>query len=313
MLGATHDVTERIGRGSLDARSFALFYLHHNVARALFSLGRPADETRVAEGLIRYRVNLAGVRDRLPDPGFALDRIALQTVLVLQGGGALGAFECGVVKALEESRIFPDVVAGVSIGALNGAIIAANPRHATAALEAFWSDLAVATPGLPGAAAGRAAALLRIMTFGVPNFFTPRWLSPFYGALDLPLGWTSYYDMSPMRQLIAKYVDFSTLKSSPVRLLVGAVEVATAKLEIFDSYVDDLTPDHILASSSLPPLLPLDGGQRQGLLGRWHHLELAAAIRHRSLRGRRQARVHRRSVRRPEAASRQHGGGPGPL
>ena len=92
MLGATHDVTERIGRGSLDARSFALFYLHHNVARALFSLGRPADETRVAEGLIRYRVNLAGVRDRLPDPGFALDRIALQTVLVLQGGGALGAF-----------------------------------------------------------------------------------------------------------------------------------------------------------------------------------------------------------------------------
>jgi predicted acylesterase/phospholipase RssA len=74
---------------------------------------------------------------------FILDAITVQTVLVLQGGGALGAFEAGVVKALESENIFPDVVAGVSIGALNGAIVAANPRHATEALESFWRELTV--------------------------------------------------------------------------------------------------------------------------------------------------------------------------
>jgi NTE family protein len=68
---------------------------------------------------------------------------------VLQGGGALGAFEAGVVKALESENIFPDIVAGVSIGALNGAIIAANPRHATEALESFWRELTVIPPPLP--------------------------------------------------------------------------------------------------------------------------------------------------------------------
>jgi NADPH-dependent 2,4-dienoyl-CoA reductase/sulfur reductase-like enzyme/predicted acylesterase/phospholipase RssA len=256
MLGATLEIDERIGRGALAARSFALFYLKDNVPRALFSLGRPADETRVAEGLIRYRVNLLDVKDKLGDPDFGLDRIPMQTVLVLQGGGALGAFECGVVKALEEERIFPDIVAGVSIGALNGAIIAGNPRHATAALEAFWADLAVVTPSLPFAEASRAAVLTKIMMFGVPKFFTPRWLLPPGDPTELMSSWTSYYDTSPMKALISKYVDFAALRVSPVRLLVGAVDVTTAELEIFDSYVDDLTPDHILASGSLPPGFP---------------------------------------------------------
>src|SRR5580704_14632471 len=96
-----------------------------------FSLGRPSSESRLAEGLIRYRVNEAKHTASLGDPDFLLDAITVQTVLVLQGGGALGAVEAGVVKALESENVFPDVVAGVSIGALNGAIIAANPRHAT--------------------------------------------------------------------------------------------------------------------------------------------------------------------------------------
>ena len=71
-----------------------------------------------------------------------------------------------------------------------------------------------------------------------------------------PGNWTSLYDVSPMRELIAKYVDFPRLKASPVRLLVGAVNVASGELEVFDSYVDDMTPDHILASGSLPPGFP---------------------------------------------------------
>ena len=78
-------------------------------------------------------------------------------------------------------------------------------------------------------------------------------MPPFDGAFE---SWTSFYDLSPMRRLITKYVDFKALKSSPVRLLVGAVDVAAGRLEVFDSYVDDLTPDHVLASGSLPPGFP---------------------------------------------------------
>lgn len=74
--------------------------------------------------------------------------------------------------------------------------------------------------------------------------------------MTLPTNWTSYYDVAPMKALIARCVDFSKLKASPVRLLVGAVNVTSGELEVFDSYVDDLTPDHVLASGSLPPGFP---------------------------------------------------------
>lgn len=255
MLGAPEEGDERIARGSLADGSFALFYLKDDVLRALFSAGRPVEETRSAEGLIRYRVNLRDAKSRLSDPGFPLHDIASQTVLVLQGGGAMGAFEAGVVKALEEKQIFPDIVAGMSIGALNGAIIAGNPRCATKALESFWSELSVATLPMLGDEFARAIASAQIVTFGVPKFFTPRW----FQALSLPLlrtNWTSFYDLAPMKALITRYVDFSKLKASPVRLLVGAVNIESGALEVFDSYVDDLTPDHILASSSLPPSFP---------------------------------------------------------
>lgn len=150
MLGAPEEADERVARGSLESKSVALFYLKDDVPRALLSVGRPAEETRSVEGLIRYRVNLCDEKHLLHESDFALDQIPTQTVLVLQGGGALGAFECGVVKALEEERIFPDVVAGISIGALNGAIIAGNPRNATQAMESFWSEIAVASPAMLG-------------------------------------------------------------------------------------------------------------------------------------------------------------------
>ena len=256
VLGATEEADEWIERGSLDNRSFAMFYLKRDVPRALFSLGRAADETRLAEGLIRYRVDVGAFKQRLHDPSFALQRAPTQTALILQGGAALGAFECGVVKALEEEGIFPDIVAGVSIGAFNGAIIASNPRRATQALEAFWAELAITTVGPPVQSDGSATRLAQIMTFGVPKFFRPRWMQLFWPRSELPTQWTSFYDTSPMLELIAKYVDFPSLKSSPVRLLISAVDVATAELEVFDSYVDDLTPSHILASGSLPPAFP---------------------------------------------------------
>ena len=260
MLGAPEEADEWIERGSLDKQSYALFYLKNNVLRGLFSCGRPAAETRTAEGLIRYRVNLSGIKGRLRDPAFALEQIPEQTALILQGGGALGAFECGAVKALEEEQIFPDIVAGVSIGAFNGAIVAGNPRHATQALEAFWAELAVVTPNVPLLApfmwGEKAAVAMNILAFGVPKFFKPRWLPPYYDLTSSPANWISFYDPTPIKALIAKYVDFAALKTSPVRLLISAVNVTTAALEVFDSYVDDLTPDHVLASGSLPPGLP---------------------------------------------------------
>ncbi|THD61267.1 FAD-dependent oxidoreductase [Phenylobacterium sp.] len=252
-LGMPEAGQEHIGRGALAAHDFALFFVADDVVKALFSLGRPTGETRMAESLIRYHVNVADHRAGLSDPEFRLDDICAQTVLVLQGGGALGAFECGVVKAMESEQIFPDVVGGVSIGALNGAIIAANPRRATEALESFWRELTVASPPLPSEDLRRAAVAGQILMFGVPNFFKPRWMPPFDGGFK---AWTSFYDVSPMRRLIAKYVDFPALKASPVRLLIGAVDVAAGRLEVFDSYVDDLTADHVLASGSLPPGFP---------------------------------------------------------
>ena len=252
-LGSTREIDERIGRGSLEDRSFTLFYLKNNVLCASFSMGRPASETLATELLIRHRINLRSIKGRLPDPNFALEGAATQTVLILQGGGALGAFECGVVKALEEANIYPDIIAGVSIGAFNGAIIAGNPGKAVAALEAFWNDLAVATPYAPTETWRRALSSWWTMWFGSSHFFQPHWWLP---PQRSPWTWTSLYDLAPARTLLEKYVDFSRLRESPIRLLVSTVNVETAELEVFDSHADDITVDHILASGSLPAAFP---------------------------------------------------------
>ncbi|SHH95888.1 FAD-dependent oxidoreductase [Pollutimonas bauzanensis] len=253
LLGDPAGTHESIAQGSLDARSFSLFYLDEDIARAVFTLGRPADEIRAAEGLIRFRTNLRKEKHLLKDPAFRLHSLPMQNVLILQGGGALGAFECGVVKALEEYRIFPDIVAGISIGAFNGAIIASHPEHAAEALESFWSDIKVVSHQAPTEQIRRSITAAQIMLFGVEKFFRPRWMPSFDAAWEPPWNWTGLYDTSPMRRLLAQYVDFPALRHSPVRLLVGAVNVLNAKFETFDSYVDDFTPEHILASGSLPP------------------------------------------------------------
>ena len=256
VLGSSDDATDRIERGTLAERSYALFYLRDDIPRGLFTLGRPPQETKAIEALIRYRVNLSTSKTKLADPSFALETIPQQTVLILQGGGAMGAFECGVVKALEERHIRPDIVAGVSIGAFNGAIIAGNPGHAAAALEAFWDELTVFGPDLGEAPLGDALTSWQTLVFGSPRFFRPRWTLPIWSPDELPYRWTSLYDTSPMKALLERYVDFSKLKTSPVRLLVSVVNVETAELEVFDSYCNDLTADHIVASGSLPPGFP---------------------------------------------------------
>jgi NTE family protein len=255
-IGDTTGVEGRIVRGSIKNKSFSVLYLRDEMLTAAFLMRRPASEDKAAGSLILNRANLKQVKRRLSDTKFALQNIATQKALVLQGGGALGAFQCGVVKAMEEKGIHPDIIAGVSIGAFNAAIIAGNPKHAASVLRAFWDELAVDTPEVPNEGVRRILSSLHSLIFGSPNFFRPRWLMPIQHPGQLPINWNSFYDPSPVKDLLHKYVDFKRLKHSPIRLLVSAVNVETSELDTFDSYADDITPDHILASGSLPPGFP---------------------------------------------------------
>ncbi|MEO8839852.1 MAG: patatin-like phospholipase family protein, partial [Herbaspirillum sp.] len=255
-LGTSNNADNRVGRGDLAGRSFAEFYIQEDRIVGLFSTGRPPEESRVIEALIRDRVDIHAATKQLADPAANIDALARETVLILQGGGALGAFECGVVRALDEAKIAPTIVGGVSIGAINGAIIAGNPNNATAALEAFWKEISVFTSHAAPARAANAFATSTTMMLGIPGFFRPRWLAPVVNGEWWPNQWTSLYDVTPLKDLLCKYVDFSKLAESPVRLIISAVDVDLGELVFFDSHTDQLTPDHVLASCSLPPGFP---------------------------------------------------------
>lgn len=255
-LGTSEGASTRIGRGRLDDKSFAEFYVRDDRIIGVFSTGRPPDETRIAETLIRDRVDIQAATALLADPAAGIGSLARETVLILQGGGALGAFECGVVRAMDEAKITPKIVSGVSVGAINGAIIAGNPDRPATALEAFWNDISVYAPSAAPASVANVFAVGSAATWGIPGFFRPRWLAPGVDGELWPYQWTSLYDPSPIKTLLRKYIDFPKLSQSPVRLIVAAVDVDLGELAFFDSRIDELTPDHILASCSLPPIFP---------------------------------------------------------
>ncbi|CAL1241901.1 FAD-dependent oxidoreductase [Candidatus Methylocalor cossyra] len=267
VVGDLRDADHRIVRGSMavpahrprdpgEGPSFSILYLKDRALRAALLVNRPVLDQKAVGALILNRVDLANIQPKVADPAFPLERAATQTVLILQGGGALGAFECGVVKAMEEKGIYPDLVAGISIGAFNAAIVASHPRQAGPALEAFWHDLSLATPPASSEALRRWLASSQALLFGSPKFFYPRWWKPVLHPAQWPVFWTSFYDTSPALELLRRHIDFQRLKTSPVRLLAGAVNVETAELDTFDSFIDELTPAHILASGSLPPGFP---------------------------------------------------------
>ena len=124
---------------------------------------------------------------------------------------------------------------------------------ATHALESFWRELSLNTPDIANEELRRAFSSLQSLVFGSPHFFRPRWFEPILSPAQLPTNWTSLYDASPLKPTLSKYVAFEKLRDSPVRLLLTAVDVETGQLTIFDSYVDEITPEHVLASGSLPP------------------------------------------------------------
>jgi NTE family protein len=185
-----------------------------------------------------------------------------QVVLVLQGGGALGAYQVGVFQALHESGIEPDWVIGTSIGAINGAIIAGNPPELRMPrLETFWNHLRSGNDfELPRLWPGFSNLFTNFTTVtqGIPAFFSPR--PPGWGGLNTPVGVdaASYYSTEPLRGTLGALVDFGYLNAQqkPTRLTVGAVNVRTGRMHYFDSRDEALCLEHVMASGALPPAFP---------------------------------------------------------
>jgi len=185
-----------------------------------------------------------------------------KTVLVLQGGGALGAYQAGAFEALCQSGQMPRWVAGISIGAVNSAIIAGNPpERRVERLRAFWelvSSRLLAWPVTRDDNSRRifneTSATLAALG-GVPGFFGPR-LPP---AVFMPQGTPeaiSVYDTKPLKATLLELVDFDLLNSGAVRLSVGAVQVLSGNMKYFDTAKQFVGPEHIMASGALPPGFP---------------------------------------------------------
>ncbi|NOX72146.1 MAG: patatin-like phospholipase family protein [Alphaproteobacteria bacterium] len=185
-----------------------------------------------------------------------------KTVLALQGGGALGAYQAGAYQELAANGHEPDWVAGISIGAINAALIAGNPPEKRAErLCTFWETISShlrAKPFWPGeqirAGFNDASASLTA-TFGLPGFFTPR--PPLsFSRLPGASNALSYYDTGPLRRTLEELVDFDLINSKKTRLSVGAVNIRTGNFTYFDNYRQSIGPEHIMASGALPPGFP---------------------------------------------------------
>ena len=180
-------------------------------------------------------------------------------ILVLQGGGALGAYQAGVFESLGKTYREPTWLAGISIGAINAALIAGNPvQRRVARLREFWELVSSGQPAPAFATDASAREALneanaaQVMLWGVPGFFAPR----FPPAPFQPRGTEaaiSYYDTAPLKQTLERLVDFELINAGPVRLSVGAVNVRTGNFEYFDSSKHPLDVRHIMASGALPP------------------------------------------------------------
>jgi NTE family protein len=184
----------------------------------------------------------------------------------MQGGGALGAYQAGVYQALLEANLQPDWVSGISIGAINAALIAGNaPEQQLDRLHAFWNQvsttrfpLALEQHWLRGDLSRSLVNRLQanaVTLNGVAGFFTPRWSPPYCfppGTLEA----ISWYDTAPLRSTLERLVDFDRINSSASRFSVGAVNIRTGNFTVFDSTTHIIRPEHIMASGALPPGFP---------------------------------------------------------
>lgn len=187
------------------------------------------------------------------------DRVAL----VLQGGGALGAYQAGVYQALHESGMEPDWVCGVSIGAINSAIIAGNPpERRLERLQTFWDRITSRkvwhyTPdGDIYRKARNMTSSFLTTTMGQPGFFKPHDVNPWFSPAGAKTA-TSYYDTAPLRASLLELVDFDLINSRKMHFAVGAVNVLTGNFLYFDNKKEVIEPEHVMASGALPPALPM--------------------------------------------------------
>jgi NTE family protein len=191
------------------------------------------------------------------------ERIAL----LLQGGGALGAYQGGVYQALAEAELHPGWVAGISIGAINAALIAGNPpQHRVEKLRAFWETVSKPPPGafnldgvVPRDDATKSlvnqAHAFGTLIAGAPGFFVPRLPPPYLYPPGTPQA-LSWYDTAPLRTTLERLADFDRLNAGGMRLSVGAVNIRTGNFIYFDTKTQRIGPDHVIASGSLPPGFP---------------------------------------------------------
>jgi NTE family protein len=181
-----------------------------------------------------------------------------QIVLVLQGGGALGAYQAGVYRALHERGIEPDWVIGTSIGAINASLIAGNPFEARIdRLDEFWRR--VSHGGLQDRLAASpfvAAANWMTLMQGIGPFFHPNPAA--FVSVHAPLGAerAGYYSTAPLRRTLEQLVDFERINAGPMRLTVGAARVRNGEMRYFDSRDGRLDVRHVMASGALPPAFP---------------------------------------------------------
>lgn len=187
------------------------------------------------------------------------DRIAL----VLQGGGALGAYQAGVYQALHEAGLEPDWVCGVSIGGINSAIIAGNPpERRLERLQTFWDRITARkvwhyTPdGDIYRKARNVTSSMMTTMLGQPGFFKPHDMNPWFSPAGARSA-TSYYDTGPLKDTLLELVDFDLINSRAIHFAVGAVNVLTGNFLYFDNTKDVITPEHVMASGALPPALPM--------------------------------------------------------
>lgn len=204
-----------------------------------------------------------------PTPASAPTTIPAQArrVLVLQGGGALGSYQAGAYQALCLNDFEPEWVAGISIGAINAAIIAGNPRETRVErLKEFWGMVSAQVPwqsyftGDGARSAFNETNAAMIATFGVPGFFTPRFPPAPLWPPGSPQS-QSYYDTAPLRATLERLVDFDRINDLKTRLSVGAVGVTSGNFTYFDNVEfkkqnKKVGPEHIMASGALPPGFP---------------------------------------------------------
>ncbi|AOH83695.1 hypothetical protein AWL63_06650 [Sphingomonas panacis] len=182
--------------------------------------------------------------------------------LVLQGGGALGSYQAGVIEGLAASGIEIDWVAGISIGAVNAALVAGNPPgKRVEALHAFWNLLTSALPSFPIFPNDHIREALHewsanfVLAMGVPGFFAPRAVSPMFAVPGTPEA-LSFYDSRQLAETLDSLVDWDLLNTGPMRLSVGAVDLESGNFRYFDTTTDRIDARHIMASGALPPGLP---------------------------------------------------------